>query len=36
MAKKMKMRVNHRYLEQVKQADRLDQNGTGTRLAVYT
>jgi hypothetical protein len=28
------MHLNHRYLEQVKQADRLDQNGTGTRLAV--
>jgi hypothetical protein len=32
--RQLKMRWNHRYLYQVKQADRLDQNGAGMWLAV--
>jgi hypothetical protein len=34
MAKKLNVRLNHRYVEQVKQAERLAQKGTGERLAL--
>jgi hypothetical protein len=34
--RKLKMRVNHRYLEQVKQADRLDQMVPVRGLQLYT